>query len=78
MRYYTNDVADDNVDNVGNKGLCKEEQNKFSKKCYLHYGLNLGPLVIHFDTFLTELTWQVLIEGVFNFTSAGAPIDCWI
>ena len=29
--------------NVGNKGLRREEQNKFSKKSYLQLGLNLGP-----------------------------------
>ena len=31
------------VRNVGNKGLYKEEQNKFSKNSYLQWGLNLGP-----------------------------------
>ena len=51
------------VGNVGNKGLREGEQNKFSKNGYLHWGLNLGPLVIHSDAFLTHLTPQVLIEG---------------
>ena len=45
----------------------------FSLKSYLQRGLNLGPLVIHCDAHLAELTWQVLIEG-FNFTFVGAPI----
>ena len=43
--------------------LLDEEQNNFSKKSYLQWGLNLGSLVIHSDVYLTELTWQVLIEG---------------
>ena len=33
----------DDSANVSNKGLCREEQNKFSQKSYLHWGLNLGP-----------------------------------
>ena len=43
--------------------LRREEQNKFGKKCYLQWGLNMGPLVIHSQAHLTELTWQELIEG---------------
>ena len=39
-----------------------EEQNKLSEKRYLKWGLNMVPLVFHSDAFLTELTWQVLIE----------------
>ena len=31
------------IGNVGNKGLCREEQNKFSEKKPLQWGLNLGP-----------------------------------
>ena len=38
---------------VGNKGLCWEEQNKFSKISYLQWGLNLGPLVSRSDAYLT-------------------------
>ena len=38
--------------------------------------LKLGPLVINSDTYLTELTWQVLIAGYLTFF--GAPIDCWL
>ena len=34
-------------------------KNRFSKKGYLPWGLNLGPDVFYSDTFLTELTWQV-------------------
>ena len=30
---------------------------------------------IHFDEYLTELTWQVLIEGYLTFV--GAPINLW-
>ena len=40
-----------------------EKQNKFSKTCYLQCGLTLGLLVIHSDAYLTEHTYQVLIEG---------------
>ena len=32
------------VGNVGIKGLKREYQNKSSKKSYLQWGLNLGPL----------------------------------
>ena len=38
--------------------LHNEEQNS-----YFQGGLNLGPLVIHSDAYLTELTRQMLIEG---------------
>ena len=41
----------------------QREQNKFTKKCYPQWGLNLGPIVIHCDSYLLELTWQVLSEG---------------
>ena len=51
--------------------FCIEEQNKFSKKVYLEWGLNLGPC----DT-LCCLTWQVLIGGYLTY-DAGAPIDYW-
>ena len=34
-----------------------------AKKRYLQRELNMGPFVIHSNAFLTELTWQVLIEG---------------
>ena len=37
------------------------------------WGLSLGPLVIHSDTFLTELTWQV---REINFTAGNC--FCWI
>ena len=40
---------------------------------YVQLGLNLGPLVIHFDAHLTKLTWQVLIDG--NSLLFFAPID---
>ena len=30
---------------------------------YLQSELNLGSLVIYSDAYLTELTWQVLVEG---------------
>ena len=26
-------------------------------------GLNVGPLVMHSDAYLTEFTWKVLTEG---------------
>ena len=32
-------------------------------KCFFYAGLNLGPLVFQSDVFLTDLTWQELIEG---------------
>ena len=35
----------------------------------------MGALVSNSDNLLTELTWQVLIEGLFNFNFVGAPID---
>ena len=38
-----------NYTKVGNKGLRREEINKFSKKCCLQWRLNLGPVVIHSD-----------------------------
>ena len=38
----------------------------------------MGPLVIHSDPYLTEITWQVLINwGIFNLTFGGTPIDFW-
>ena len=43
--------------------LHSEEQNNFSTKVTSQEGLNLGPPVIHTDAHLTDLTWQVLIEG---------------
>ena len=46
-------------------GLRREELNKLSKKYYLQRGLNLEPLVVHSYASVTELTWQVLIEGYF-------------
>ena len=42
--------------------LRTEKKNNFSKS-YPQKGLNLGPLVIHSDGFLTELTWQMLVGG---------------
>ena len=52
----------DDSGNVGNKGLCREDQNKFSKKGNLQWGLDLGPytslmayLVLHSHAFLTKL-----------------------
>ena len=52
------------VGNVGNKCLRKEEEkNKNSEKCYVQWRLNLWPLVIHSDTYLTQLIWKVSIEG---------------
>ena len=46
---------------VGNKGLCRKEQNKFHKKVtssgYLTWDpRTLEPLVLHSHAFLTELT----------------------
>ena len=41
----------------------KGKSQKISNKSYLQWGLNLGPLVFYSIAFLTELTWQVLIEG---------------
>ena len=38
---------------VGNKGLRREEKIKFSEDSYLQWGLNLGPLVIHSEAYLT-------------------------
>ena len=43
-------------------GLRREEQKNLAKG-YLQEGLNLGPLVVYSDAFLTELTWQVLLKG---------------
>ena len=34
-----------------------------SAKRIPHWGLKMGLLMIYSDAFLTELTWQVLIEG---------------
>ena len=50
-------------------------EHQMSVKSYLQWGLNLGPLVICSDAFLTELTWQVLIKGYL--TLVGAPVDFW-
>ena len=54
----------DHSGNVGNKGLRREEENKFSKKKLLPVGIEPGTLgLLHSYAFLTELTWQVLREG---------------
>ena len=57
----------DDSGNIGNKGLHKEEQNKFSKKIP-PMGIEprtplVAHLVLHSHAVLTELTWQVLREG---------------
>ena len=49
------------VCNVGNKITYVARLR--SKKKFSQWGLNLGSLMVHSDAFLTELTWQVLIEG---------------
>ena len=35
------------------------------QKCYLQWELNLGILVIRSDGYLTNLTWQMLIEAYY-------------
>ena len=42
-----------------NKGLCREEQNTFSKNDYFYWGLNHRPHVFYSNTFIT---WKVLME----------------
>ena len=51
----------DDSSNIGNKGLCKEEQNKFSKKRLSPVEIDPGTplaahLVLHSIAFLTELS----------------------
>ena len=46
----------DTSGHIGNKGLCREEQNKFSTKCYGDWTWDpRTPLVAHFVTFLLNL-----------------------
>ena len=41
-------------------------------------GIEPGMYYVHFDAFLTELTWQVLIEGYLTSHLVCEPIDFWI
>ena len=45
------------------KAYVRKNKINLVKWCYNQWGLNLGRLVIHSDAYLTQLTWQVLIEG---------------
>ena len=38
-------------------------------------GIEPGMSCVHFDAFLTELTWQVLIEGYLTSVLVCAQID---
>ena len=74
----------DDSGNVGNKGLRREEQNNQPKKVISSGDWTWDPktplvahLVLHSCAFLTELTWQIVKRGIFNFTFVGAPIDFW-
>ena len=62
--------------NVDNAGLHTEEQINFNKKRYLQWELNIGPLVITSNTFLTKLTRQVLIEGYIYFFFEMSKVKC--
>ena len=42
--------------------LHSEEQNNVSTKVTSQEGSNLRPSVIHSDAYLTDITWQALIE----------------
>ena len=50
------------VGNIGIKDLCEDNKNTFSKK-YLQWGMNSGPPPFQSDVLLSELTWQVLVQG---------------
>ena len=66
----------DDSGNVGNKGLRREEQNKFSPKKLSPVGIEPGTLRL----LLCLPHWANLASvkrGIFNFTFVGTPIDFW-